>query len=124
MGLIGIVIAAAVLAAVGYWWQSRRRPPRDMSRSTETVARRFAGVEIRVGSASCDAARALAGQRFLANQAPELPLADCKETRCRCSFAKLSDRREESRRWADDGVSAPVFNAAERRNRLDRRQSD
>ena len=124
MSFIGVVIAALLFAAVGYWWQSRRRAMLDTSRLQERVRHEFAAVEIRVGAAACDAARILAGERFLANEAPSLPLSGCTEPRCRCAFAKLSDRREESRRWADDGLAASVFSASERREHSERRDSD
>jgi len=123
MTSIGIAVSALLSAAFAYWWRSRRRGT-GISRAKEPAGRHFASVEIRAGSGACDAAKTLAGERFLAHQAPPLPLRACTEARCRCSFAKLSDRREDSRRWADDGLGASVFNAAERRERPDRRDSD
>lgn len=53
----------------------------------------FRAVVIRTGSGCCDAVRALAGQRFLASEAPGLPVAGCNRTQCRCSFQRLGDRR-------------------------------
>lgn len=92
--------------------------------SSGATARTFAGVEIRVGASACSAARALAGQAFLAHEAPSLPLDDCNEARCRCAFEKHDDRRQETRRWTDDGLATTIFSAAERRARADRRASE
>ena len=105
---------------------SRARPgvTAATARTAELKAPPFAAVEIRTGSSACEAARALAGQRFLASRAPSLPLRDCGEARCRCAFRKLSDRRLESRRWSDDGISPRLFTAEERRDRPDRRTGD
>jgi hypothetical protein len=83
---------------------------------------RFAGVELQVGSPACKAARALAGNVFLMHEAPALPLASCDAARCRCSFEKRPDRREDSRRWEDHGVQATITSAVERRRGRDRRR--
>jgi len=121
---IATLAAIAALATVVYWW-SRRRP-----RSTHVPSRaargaeRFAAVEIRRRSGACEAARSLDGQRFLANQSPALPLARCTKARCDCRFVKLSDRRTDDRRWGHDGLSAAMFNSAQRRKLADRRDTD
>lgn len=81
----------------------------------------FQSVEIRAGSRACSAARRREGQRFLAADAPSLPLAGCTAERCTCSYKKLEDRREETRRWSDEGLGVTIFNAEERRSRGDRR---
>lgn len=91
------------------------------ARTAELKAPPFAAVEIRIGASACAAAQALGGQRFLASRAPSLPLRDCSEARCRCAFKKLSDRRLDSRRWSDDGISPRLFTAEERREMRDRR---
>src|SRR6476619_2308391 len=101
MIVIATLIVIAVLAA-GFYWRSRRTPSAAVPSRTARAAERFAAVEIRRGSAACQAARALDGQRFLANQSPALPLAGCTKKRCDCHFAKLSDRRTDDRRWGHD----------------------
>jgi hypothetical protein len=53
-----------------------------------------------------------------------LPLAGCTKKRCDCHFAKLSDRRTDERRWGHDGLSAAMFNTAQRRKLADRRDTD
>jgi hypothetical protein len=123
MILTVILIAIAVSAAVVHWWL-RRRPQSRHVPSRTARAERFAAVEIRRRSGACEAARALDGQRFLANRSPALPLAGCTKTRCECRFSKLSDRRTDDRRWEHDGLSAAMFNTAQRRKLADRRDTD
>jgi len=123
MSSIIVIATLALLAAAGYrWWsQKRSSQAQAQARKTETGRQRFAGVEIRLGTTACSAARALADNHFLVNEAPALPLAACTEARCRCSFQRLSDRRTDSRRWADEGIAASIFSAKERRAVPDRR---
>src|ERR1044071_8764091 len=122
MILIAVFVAMALLAAAVYWWRSRPSPARQVA--SRVPRERFAGVEIRRRSGACAAARALDGQRFLANQAPALPLAGCTKTRCECAFAKLSDRRTDDRRFEHGGLRAALFLRAERRRKVDGRRDD
>jgi hypothetical protein len=119
MILAGILLAGVALVALLVWRGRQQAAP---STRPERAKQQFASVEIRTGSSVCAAAEAVAGQRFLANSAPQLPLPDCSEARCRCTFVKLSDRRMDGRRWEDAGVSATLFTAAEQRGGEDRRQ--
>lgn len=95
----------------------RRRPIGERARTAK-----FAAVEIKFAGDSCEAAKALAGEPILAAEAPALPLKGC-DRQCRCAFIKRPDRREETRRWSDEGVAATVFAAKERRKRGERRRS-
>ncbi len=127
MTLIVIVVAMALVAA-GVWRWSRPSPVKAGSSRTAGTARpteRFAAVEIRPRSGACRAAHALEGQRYLANKPPALPLAGCTQTRCDCTFVKLSDRRADDRRFAAGGLGAALFNKLERRLRgAGRRDAD
>lgn len=61
-------------------------------------------VEIVPSRASCVAAQAVRGMRFLSANAPPLPLEQCTQpTACRCTYRKHGDRREEARR-AEDAI--------------------
>jgi hypothetical protein len=76
--------------------------------------------------ASCVAARAFKGMRFLSADAPALPLEQCTQpTACRCTYRKHADRREEARR-AEDAIGirrwSPV--SVERRQSRGRRSTD
>jgi hypothetical protein len=122
--LITILIAIALLAGAAYWWRRSRFPAAPhVPQRTASRAERFAGVEIRRHGAACVAAAALDGKRFLANQSPALPLAGCTKQRCDCTFVKYSDRRTDDRRWENDGMTAAMFNTAQRRKLADRRDT-
>jgi hypothetical protein len=121
--------ALVVAAAAGYWLVIRRTRARSQPQQAKTSAAlparaggRFGAVQIRARGGACAAARALEGQRFLAKDAPPLPLQDCTASQCSCSFTKLSDRRTEGRRLEHGGLSASLFIASNRRTRRDRRR--
>jgi hypothetical protein len=124
MILIAILVVIALLAGGGYWWRLRRAPAPDAPARMARAPERFASVEIRPRGGACRAARELEGQRFLANQSPALPLTGCTKTRCDCTFAKLSDRRTDERRWGHGGLTASLFLKAERRKQASRRDGD
>jgi hypothetical protein len=124
-------LVGALVVAVGaaYWLLIHRRragnrPPQPKTRVAQPskAGGRFGSVQIRTRGGACGAARALEGQRFLAKDAPSLPLSDCTSGQCSCSFTKLSDRRTDGRRLEQGGLSASLFIATNRRTRRDRRR--
>jgi hypothetical protein len=90
--------------------------------------RRHTAVEIVPGDhAGCAAVRALSGQRFLGEEAPRLPLADCDQPECSCSYRHHEDRRDETRRATDltgGFLSLSQVQREERRNSPGRRARD
>ena len=83
----------------------------------------YHAVAISCGMFTCEAARAQRGVRFLAKQAPDLPLAACDESECTCKYVHYRDRRAGSRRDSDMGL--PGFeNGTERRDSPGRRKTD
>ena len=51
-------------------------------------------VSVRVGPEGCLAAKTLEGHRFLAAEAPTLPLTECSDSEaCECRFIHYEDRR-------------------------------
>lgn len=96
-----------------------RKPPRA-SRSTH----RYHAVSIRFGKNPCAAAKALGEQRFLAKDAPRLPLPACDAERCGCSFAHHEDRREEGRRAEDQDATPAPFAGRNARSGIPRRRAD
>jgi len=119
-----IVIAGILLAGGLYWSRFRGRTGSTAERKAPAPARAFSGVEIRPGMPACAAATALAGERFLAGKAPDLPLRGCTQARCRCAFVKYPDRRTDIRRWGDEGIRATLSGASDRRSHEDRRDED
>jgi hypothetical protein len=124
--LIGALVAAAGAAC---WLIARRPKPREPNpqlRAKEGRSRqggRFGAVQIRARLGACRAAQLLQGQRFLAKDAPPLPLRECSAARCACTFSKMPDRRTESRRLQHGGLHTTLFIAANRRIEHDRRRS-
>jgi hypothetical protein len=67
---------------------------------------RYNGVEIVPQKGDCCAAvRALAGQRFLAAEAPLFPLPGCDRPNCGCRYRHYEDRRTDIRRVTDLDVA-------------------
>ena len=97
--------------------------PRKPARATRT-AHPYHAVSIRFGKSACEAAKALAGQRILAKDAPRLPLSKCDAERCGCVFAHYDDRRAEERRAEDHAGTSPPFTGHNARNGIPRRRSD
>src|SRR5262245_44551845 len=131
---IGALVAASAGAA--YWLVARREaptsepPPRREAPRPEAspaprtkLGGRFSAVQIRARAGACKAAQLLQGHRFLAKDAPILPLRECKADRCTCTFSKLPDRRSDGRRLEHGGLSTSFFQAINRRTKRDRRRS-
>ena len=85
----------------------------------------FHGVAVQtpLGERMCPAAAAIAGQRYLSEEAPALPLPDCDTPRdCRCVYQHFTDRRTDRRRETDIGL--PNRFVATDRRALKRRVTD
>ena len=80
-------------------------PVRNKS-AIRTARKLFHGVSIQPEAHSaCDAAQALERRRFLADDAPMLPLSDCPNPAgCRCRYQHFDDRRTDARRESDVGM--------------------
>ena len=70
-----------------------------------TARQIFHGVAIKPGTGGCIAAQDLSRLRYLADDAPLLPLADCPNpAACVCTYEHFEDRRTLSRRDSDVGL--------------------
>lgn len=58
-----------------------------------TKPKSFHGITIKTDDRACHAVKQLAGKRFLASEAPNLPLSDCKAKQCFCQYMHHPDRR-------------------------------
>jgi hypothetical protein len=88
-------------------------------------SRPFQAIGVYHGTVCCSAAKKAEGSRFLARNAPPLPLTDCSmRTKCECRYIKFHDRRGSSRRLMEFGLRETLFDAAERRKKRGRRSKD
>lgn len=87
------------------------------------MAGKFHAVSIKPGRTSCEAVNAVEDVRFLSNEAPQLPLPDCTNPDCRCTYQHYDDRRTGPRRDADVGLPGEAP-AQERRKQRGRRSTD
>jgi len=87
----------------------------------------YHAVSIKYSSSACDAAKAMAGVRFLSTEAPRLPLPECNAAECQCRFAHHPDRRSNRDRrspFAPGGFGGGTGSfEQERREKKDRRKS-
>lgn len=120
MGVV-VAVALAVLAIVlgmrlrQLWW-------REGAASRAPAERHpFRCVAVAVRGNGCAAARELARRRFLAGEAPRLPLQGCSNPSCACVYEHFEDRRHHDRRSAFAGD--PDL-ATERRSSRGRRHTD
>lgn len=102
--------------------QPRRKTatPRVERRQNGARKRSYEAVAVRPAPRACKEARSLAGKRFLVAEAPKLPLSTCTQ-RCTCAYESFPDRRDETRRAIDVGISSSWYVGPERRSGLDRR---
>ena len=71
---------------------------RPTGRGKKTSDSRYRAVSIVLPPNACDAAKALAGKRFLLAQAPMFPVNGCGAASCSCGYRDHGDRRKGSRR--------------------------
>jgi len=88
----------------------------------------YHAVSIHFAPNACEAAKAIAGKRYLSAAAPKLPLPDCDVLECKCRFIHHSDRRKGSDRRGEVprgfGGDATGEHREERRKRPERRHDD
>ena len=133
MANLGMRLGGLTVGLVGAFSRDRTRSPRrPVQRAAKAGSKhpgqsRFQAVEVKRGIDACQAAEALEGQRFLARQAPALPLPDCDRSACNCRYRKFADRRRDGDRRFVRGRYADISRVSvdERRGRtVGRRQDD
>ena len=135
---IGLLIGAIAVAVL-----MRRNPAEDVVTSVRrpaskgpikvkrnTPSRRghhFYGAAVHIGKNPCDAVRAIADQRFLADEAPRFPLPGCDRAECRCFVQPQNDRRAGFDRRGDSfsayGNFKPDQHEQKRFSKKDRRHA-
>ena len=88
--------------------QTTRRIIRKKATRVTNTRSRFRGVQLNPNhDGCCDAVLVSVGHRFLSNEVPMLPLADCDSDDCRCTYELFDDRRTAVRRVGDFSHSLP-----------------
>ena len=103
--------------------QSPSQAPTGLNRK---LTRKFHGVSVKPGQQACAAAKGLAGQRFLPEEVPAVPLKACDLQKCQCAYSHHGDRRgKEDRRfgWGTFGGFIPSIPGGNRRAKARERRS-
>ena len=128
-------LVALVALLVLLWFLLMRRSSKPDAAAQPQLERRqsdgtgeFHAVSIRFDADACLHAKALQGRRFLAREAPPLPLDNCDANQCNCRFAHHKDRRSGKDRrspFGSAGMGAVTGRfEQERRQGGDRRKHD
>ncbi|EXI90929.1 MAG: hypothetical protein AW11_00270 [Candidatus Accumulibacter regalis] len=97
--LVWLIILSGLLGVVAwFFWRARAQPAPMRDKPQADSQQPFHAVSIRRGKKACAAVRQIGGQRFLASDAPRLPLRGCDVDPCQCRYAHFDDRREDERR--------------------------
>lgn len=96
MNLTFVVLLLGLLVAVWFLIRMRRSFDKEQTApkpAASALSSAYHAVSIKMSSSACQAAKDIAGQRFLSSVAPQLPLPDCDAAECHCRFAHHTDRR-------------------------------
>ena len=97
----------------------------DEPQAPRTQPSRYQAIAIFRGATCCSMARKFSEHRFLAREAPSLPLKGCTMPQgCQCAYLRFKDRRGESRRLDDFNAATRRAQSGERRGSRGRRSSD
>lgn len=132
MRTVLLLLVVGLLIAWYFYRQGLDRPgDRPERRTTSALKKKKAeyhAVSVKPGAYACAAANEVAGQRFLATEAPSLPLPDCDAAECDCHFIHHNDRRAGKDRrspFTSGGIAAATGTfSSERRRGEDRRNDD
>jgi hypothetical protein len=128
MRTVLLLLVVGLLIAWLFYRQGLEKPKERKDRRLSPAQKdraRYHAVSIKPGAYACSAANDIAGQRFLATEAPNLPLPGCDAAECECHFTHHDDRRTGKDRrspFTPGGLAAATGTfAGERRKGEDRR---
>ena len=128
MKTVLLLLVLGLLIAWFFYRQGLDKPEDRRERRISPALKdksKFHAVSVKPGAYACSAVNKIAGQRFLATQAPDLPLPDCDAAECDCHFVHHNDRRTGKDRrspFTSGGVAAATGTyTGERRRGEDRR---
>lgn len=99
---------------------------RPKTTNQRPVKSRWRAVKVEHGLFCCRQVESMVGKVFLVDEAPALPLAQCKSKECSCKYIHLEDRREEDERRDSTEYVDTLYgqNDMDRRKVKGRRASD
>jgi len=130
MRTVLLLLVVGLLIAWYFYRQGLDKPEERKERRISPALKnssRFHAVSVKPGAYACSAANNIAGQRFLATQAPSLPLPDCDADTCECHFVHHNDRRTGKDRrspFTSGGIAAATGTFAGERRKGDDRRDD
>jgi hypothetical protein len=130
MRTVLLLLVVGLLIAWYFYRQGLDKPEERKDRRISPALKngsRFHAVSVKPGAYSCSAANNIAGERFLASQAPSLPLPDCDASECECHFVHHNDRRTGKDRrspFTSGGIAAATGTFSGERRRGDDRRDD
>jgi hypothetical protein len=104
---------------------ARWREESELSSQSPTTMPTHRAVAVTPGAFCCKAVQQLEDQRYLSGDAPLLPLSECDQAACECTYEHHDDRRsDEDRRNTYAAYSGfdPMQDRNERRLETDRRE--
>lgn len=108
-----LTLLATLLFIAALVWRRRHGLHAPQNKEPDSV-QPYQAVSIRPGMNACTAVWMKVGERYLLEDAPELPVAGCDKTQCDCSLNPHEDRREPGERRSpelaldDDAADAPL----------------
>jgi hypothetical protein len=130
MRTVLLLLVVGLLIAWYFYRQGLDKPEERKERRISPALKnssRFHAVSVKPGAYACSAANNIAGQRFLASQAPSLPLPDCDADACECHFVHHDDRRTGKDRrspFTSGGIAAATGTFSGERRKGDDRRDD
>ena len=118
------VLCCVVGLAVFLSWQRKSVAPQRKPVNDQAVSP-YHGVLIMPEKNCCSGAMNLGERRYLAREAPRLPLPNCDAANCHCRYSHFDDRRDGERRRSNAvqrGLRSSQSNT-ENRSKRDRRMS-
>ena len=136
MSYVLFALGGLILALLGIFYLSRRKPPKLALNDRVTSIRpspqmqlhklqqsaNFWGVRV---ESHCRASSRLAGKQFVFDEAPVLPVEGCESAACNCVLVGLPERRQRTdRRTGEDRRRSLRMESNDRRGERPRRKSD
>lgn len=124
------VLLLLVLGLLVAWFFYRKGLDKPQDRQDQRVSRggvTYHAVSIKPGAYACSAANEMAGERFLATEAPEIPLPGCQSSNCECHFVHYKDRRAGKDRrspFTSGGLAAATGKYTQERREGSERRDD